>query len=109
MFALPRRNLYLFVHLELSLFMVECAVEVKTVKTEELPIQIRRAGEGPLVLLIHGFPDLSLAWHHQIEALAAAGYHAVAPDMRGYGGTGGPSQAEAYSIFSMVGDLVALV
>jgi len=88
---------------------VECAVEVETVKTEELPIQIRRAGEGPLVLLIHGFPDLSLAWHHQIEGLAAAGYHAVAPDMRGYGGTGGPPQAEAYSIFSMVGDLVALV
>lgn len=89
--------------------MVECAVEVKTVVTGDLPIQIRCAGDGPLVLLLHGFPDLSLGWHHQIEGLAQAGYYAVAPDMRGYGGTGGPPQAEAYSIFSLVGDLVALV
>lgn len=85
------------------------AVETETVVTEDLSIHIRRVGSGPLVLLVHGFPDLSLAWHHQIGALAAAGYHAVAPDMRGYGATGGPPEPEAYSIFSLVGDLVALV
>lgn len=84
-------------------------METRTIAIEDLPLRIRQAGRGPLVLLIHGFPDLSLGWHHQIAALAQAGYHAVAPDMRGYGGTGGPPEAEAYSIFSMVGDLVALV
>ena len=79
------------------------------IETDELDIALLEAGEGPLVLLVHGFPDLAVGWHHQIRALAAAGYRAVAPDMRGYGLTGGPPDASAYSIFSLVGDLVALV
>lgn len=79
------------------------------VETDNLPLHVLEKGEGPLVLLVHGFPDLAIGWHHQIEALARAGYHVVAPDMRGYGRTGGPDEVEAYAITELVGDLVALV
>ncbi|HLH49945.1 MAG TPA: alpha/beta fold hydrolase, partial [Roseiarcus sp.] len=65
-------------------------------------------GSGPLVLLCHGWPELSYSWRRQIPVLAAAGYRVVAPDMRGYGETGGPEATEAYSIFDLVGDMVAL-
>jgi pimeloyl-ACP methyl ester carboxylesterase len=66
-------------------------------------------GAGPLVLLCHGWPELSYSWRHQIPALAAAGYRVVAPDMRGYGDTSAPAEIDAYSIFDLVGDMVALV
>ena len=66
-------------------------------------------GSGPLVLLCHGWPELSYSWRRQLPALAAAGYHAVAPDMRGFGRTSAPADVEAYSIFDLVGDMVALV
>jgi pimeloyl-ACP methyl ester carboxylesterase len=61
------------------------------------------------VLLVHGFPELGLSWRAQVEALAAAGYHAVAPDMRGYGGTDKPADTAAYGVLDIVGDLVDLV
>ena len=66
-------------------------------------------GTGPLVLLCHGWPELSHSWRHQLPALAAAGFHAVAPDMRGFGRTSAPHDIDAYSIFDLVGDMVALV
>jgi pimeloyl-ACP methyl ester carboxylesterase len=66
-------------------------------------------GAGPLVLLCHGWPELSHSWRKQITVLAAAGYRVIAPDMRGYGDTSAPEQIEAYSIFELVGDMVALV
>ncbi len=66
-------------------------------------------GSGPLVLLCHGWPELSHSWRHQLPALAAAGYHVVAPDMRGFGRTSAPPDIESYSIFHLVGDMVALV
>ena len=67
------------------------------------------ADDAPLVILCHGFPELALSWRHQITALAAAGYRVAAPDMRGYGGSSAPAEIEAYSIFHLSGDLVALV
>jgi pimeloyl-ACP methyl ester carboxylesterase len=70
---------------------------------------IREAGTGPLVLLCHGWPELSYSWRHQIPALAAAGYRVVAPDMRGFGRTSAPIDVSAYSIFDTVADMVALV
>jgi pimeloyl-ACP methyl ester carboxylesterase len=72
-------------------------------------MQIREAGQGPLVLLCHGFPEMSLAWRHQLPALAEAGYRAVAPDLRGVGGTDAPADIRSYSVIDLVGDAVALL
>ena len=66
-------------------------------------------GEGPLVLLCHGFPESWYSWRHQIPALAAAGYHVVAPDMRGYGQTDRPEPIEQYTQLHHVGDMVGLL
>jgi pimeloyl-ACP methyl ester carboxylesterase len=66
-------------------------------------------GEGPLVLLLHGFPESAYAWRHQIAPLAESGYRVVAPDLRGYGGSSVPSDASAYTYFHIIGDLVALM
>jgi pimeloyl-ACP methyl ester carboxylesterase len=72
-------------------------------------LEVTHAGEGPMVLLLHGFPELAYSWRHQIAALAEAGYHAVAPNQRGYGRSDCPEDLDAYSIFELVGDSVALV
>lgn len=70
---------------------------------------VTEAGSGPAVLLCHGFPELGYSWRHQIRALADAGYRAIAPDMRGYGGTEAPPAVDRYSIFHLVGDMVGLL
>jgi len=84
-------------------------MHTRLIQTDGLNQQILEAGSGPLVLLIHGFPELGISWRAQVEALAAAGFRAVAPDMRGYGGTDKPDNGEAYSILHLVGDMVDLV
>jgi pimeloyl-ACP methyl ester carboxylesterase len=72
-------------------------------------MHIQEAGQGPLVVLCHGFPETSHSWRHQLVALADAGYHAVAPDMRGYGGTDRPEAIEDYTIFHLTGDVAGLI
>jgi len=72
-------------------------------------MHIAEQGEGPLVILCHGFPELGYSWRHQLTALAEAGFHAVAPDQRGYGRTDCPEPVEAYNILQLVGDMVGLV
>lgn len=74
-------------------------------------IRMRAAvqGSGPLVLLCHGFPESWVSWRAQLAALAQAGFRAVAPDMRGYGGTDAPADAEQYTLLHIVGDLTELV
>lgn len=67
------------------------------------------AGNGPAVLLCHGFPEIGYSWRHQIRALADAGYRAIAPDMRGYGRTEAPAAPDAYTILHLVGDMVGLL
>ncbi|KQY84995.1 alpha/beta fold hydrolase [Brevundimonas sp. Root1423] len=84
-------------------------MQSSTIQTDGLSQHILEAGTGPLVLLIHGFPELGISWRAQVEALAEAGYHAVAPDMRGYGSTGKPDDVADYSILHLVGDMVDLV
>jgi len=66
------------------------------------------AGEGPLVLLAHGFPGLWYSWRHQLPALAGAGYHAVALDMRGYGASSRPLDTAAYRFDHLAQDLLAV-
>jgi pimeloyl-ACP methyl ester carboxylesterase len=81
------------------------------VQAGALRMHIAEAGQGPLVLLLHGFPESWYSWRHQLTALAAAGYHAVAPDQRGYCGTGQPAGADvgAYTILHLSGDVIALM
>src|ERR1700752_2963442 len=67
------------------------------------------AGTGPLVLMCHGFPESWYSWRHQLTGLANAGFHAVAPDMRGYGQTDAPQEIDQYTMFRLVGDMVGLV
>jgi pimeloyl-ACP methyl ester carboxylesterase len=81
----------------------------RTISANGIEIFLLEQGGGPLVVLCHGWPELSYSWRHQIPAIAAAGYHVVAPDMRGFGRTGAPADIAAYSIFDLVGDMVALV
>jgi len=81
----------------------------RTVSANGIEIFLLEQGEGPLVLLCHGWPELSYSWRHQIPEIAAAGFHVAAPDMRGFGRTSAPADINAYSIFDHVGDMVALV
>ena len=79
------------------------------ITTNGIKMHCAEAGTGPLVLLCHGFPESWYSWRHQLRALGDAGFHAVAPDMRGYGQTDRPKEVEAYDIFQLTGDLVGLV
>ncbi|HKX27070.1 MAG TPA: alpha/beta hydrolase [Blastocatellia bacterium] len=79
------------------------------IETNGVLMHIAEQGEGPLVILCHGFPELWYCWRHQLSALAEAGYHVVAPDQRGYGQTTGPAAVEAYDIFQLTADIVGLV
>ena len=76
----------------------------------EIALSITEAGSGDdLVVLLHGFPELSHSWRHQLSALAAAGYHAVAPDLRGYGDSDAPPDVADYAFPKLVGDIVGLI
>lgn len=81
----------------------------RTLAVNGIEMFVREQGDGPLVILCHGWPELSYSWRHQIGALAAAGYRVAAPDMRGFGKTSAPEAIDAYGIFHLVGDMVALV
>jgi pimeloyl-ACP methyl ester carboxylesterase len=81
----------------------------RVVETNGIRMHIAEQGEGPLVLLLHGWPATWYSWRHQISALAEAGYHVVAPDQRGYGGTDAPEAVDQYSIMHLVGDIVGLM
>ena len=74
-----------------------------------IELHVAECGTGPVVLCCHGFPDLWFSWRHQLPALAAAGYRAVAPDQRGYGRSGVPEAVEDYDIFHLGDDLVGLL
>jgi len=88
---------------------VSTELSVRTLQVGALRMRVATQGAGPLVLLCHGFPDLWCSWRAQMAALATAGFRAVAPDMRGYGGTDAPFEPAQYTMLHHVGDLVALV
>src|SRR5579884_2354912 len=79
------------------------------IQTHGIRMHIAEQGQGPLVLLLHGFPECWYSWRHQLPALANAGYHVVAPDMRGYGQTDRPEAVEAYTQLELVADVVGLI
>ena len=74
-----------------------------------LKMRVAEQGRGPLVLFCHGWPESWYSWRHQLAAVAAAGFRAVAPDMRGYGGTDAPDEVGQYTMLHLVGDAVGLV
>ncbi|KAH9616416.1 hypothetical protein KSS87_006599 [Heliosperma pusillum] len=83
----------------------------RMLKTNGINMHVAEKGDegAPIVLLLHGFPDLWYSWRHQISALASLGYRAVAPDMRGFGDTDAPTDARSYTYGHLVGDLVGLI
>ena len=81
----------------------------RRVHSNGISMHVAEAGEGFPVLFCHGFPELWYSWRHQLRALAAAGFRAIAPDQRGYGDTDAPQAVEAYSIHHLVGDLTGLL
>ncbi len=80
-----------------------------TIPTNGIELHVTEEGEGATVLLCHGFPETSRSWRRQITALASAGYHVIAPDMRGYGGSSAPDDPALYTQLHIVGDLVGLL
>ena len=79
------------------------------VETNGIRMHLAEAGEGPLVVMCHGFPESWYSWRHQLVALAEAGFHAVAPDQRGYGQTDAPEAIEAYTQLHLIGDIMGLL
>jgi pimeloyl-ACP methyl ester carboxylesterase len=79
------------------------------VEANGIRIHVAEQGKGPLVVLSHGFPESWYSWRHQLPALAEAGFHAVAPDMRGYGQTDRPETIDQYTLLHLVGDMVGLI
>ncbi|MDP2802045.1 MAG: alpha/beta hydrolase [Phreatobacter sp.] len=84
-------------------------IPLRMVKANGIAMRVAELGEGPLVLFCHGWPEGWASWRHQMRAVAAAGYRAVAPDMRGYGHTDAPAEIERYSLLDLVADQVELV
>ena len=81
----------------------------RMVETNGIRLHVAEQGEGPLIILCHGFPECWYSWRHQLQALAKAGFRAVAPDLRGYGRSDRPEEVERYTILHDVGDIVGLV
>jgi pimeloyl-ACP methyl ester carboxylesterase len=81
----------------------------RTIEANGIRMHLAEQGIGPLVVLCHGFPESWYSWRHQLPALAAAGFRAVAPDMRGYGQTDRPDEIDQYTLLHLVGDVVGLV
>ena len=81
----------------------------RTLHVNGVDLSLTEAGDGPLVILAHGFPELGYSWRHQIPALAAAGYRVIAPDQRGYGRSTRPDAVEEYDIAHLTGDLLAIL
>jgi len=85
--------------------------EPTTIRSNGIDMAVYEAGpkDGLPAVLCHGFPELAYSWRHQLPALAAAGYRAIAPDQRGYGGSSRPERVEEYDMPHLTGDLVGLL
>lgn len=84
-------------------------ISLRMIDSDGLPMRIAELGEGPLVLLLHGWPESWYSWRHQIVALADAGYRVVAPDMPGYGSSGKLPAIEDYNILNLAKYVVGII
>jgi pimeloyl-ACP methyl ester carboxylesterase len=82
--------------------------ELVSVDVGELKLSVTRVGRGPLVILLHGFPECAITWRHVLPALARAGFSAAAPDLRGYRASDRPRELDAYALDRLVGDVAGL-
>jgi pimeloyl-ACP methyl ester carboxylesterase len=87
----------------------EVTPSTRTVATNGVELSVTEAGEGFPVVFAHGFPELAYSWRHQVPAVAAAGYHAIAPDQRGYGRSSRPEAIEDYDIVHLTDDLLGIL
>ncbi len=85
------------------------ATSVGLVETNRVRLEVTEAGAGPVVVLLHGFPELAYSWRHQFEPLAEAGFHVVAPNQRGYGASSKPEPIEAYAVEELAADVAGLI
>lgn len=79
------------------------------VRANGIDLSVHELGSGPPIILLHGFPELAYSWRHQLPALAAAGYRAIAPDQRGYGGSGKPQGVAEYTVQKLIDDVLGLM
>jgi pimeloyl-ACP methyl ester carboxylesterase len=79
------------------------------IATNDIELRVLDLGDGPPVILCHGFPELAYSWRHQITELANAGYRVIAPDMRGYGQSSVPAAVEAYDVLTVGLDVVGIL
>jgi len=87
------------------------SVRERTVAVNGIELRVLEAGDpaDPTIILSHGFPEGAYSWRHQLPVLAAAGYHVIAPDQRGYGSSTVPSEVTDYGIRELTGDLAAVL
>ena len=85
------------------------SISLQQFKTNGITLRAAVEGTGPLVIMVHGWPELWYSWRHQIRAVADAGYRVVAPDVRGYGGSDKPHPVEAYDMIQLTSDVVGLI
>ncbi|SDN08807.1 alpha/beta fold hydrolase [Afipia sp. GAS231] len=84
-------------------------IDLQSIDTGAARLRVAITGEGPLIVLVHGFPESWYSWRHQIPVLADAGFRVAAPDVRGYGGSDRPHAIDAYAIKEMCGDIAGLI
>lgn len=78
-------------------------------ETNGVRLEVTEAGAGPLVILLHGFPELAYSWRHQFAPLVEAGFRVVAPNQRGYGKSSRPDPIESYSLENLAQDVAGLI
>jgi pimeloyl-ACP methyl ester carboxylesterase len=83
--------------------------DLQMIETNGIALRAAVEGDGPLVIMVHGFPELWYSWRHQITPVARAGYRVVAPDVRGYGGSDKPHDIEAYDMASLMADVIGVI
>src|SRR3954454_11869462 len=83
--------------------------EFRTIDAGNAKLRVAVEGEGPLVVMVHGFPESWYSWRHQMAPLAAAGFTACAIDARGYGGSDKPQAVEAYAMKEMTADVAGII